>query len=129
MNLRRGASVLAWSLLGIIAYSTLTPLDLRPHMGGSVQLERFGAFGLTGLMFALAYPRHVLAVLAAMLAAAGGLELTQMLAADRHARLIDLSVKMAGASCGVATGWLLIRLWQRFQPGPAGTSQSANHRG
>lgn len=96
MNARRIASVLAWLLLGVIAYSTLSPLDLRPHMGSSVQIERFGAFGLTGLMFAIAYPRHVLAVLAAMLAAAIGLELTQMLAADRHARLIDLAVKMAG---------------------------------
>lgn len=50
MNLRRIASLLAWSLLGVIAYSTLSPLDLRPHMGSSVQIERFGAFGLTGLM-------------------------------------------------------------------------------
>ncbi|MQW54660.1 VanZ family protein [Sinorhizobium meliloti] len=111
MNVRRIASVLAWLLLGVIAYSTLSPLDLRPHMGSSVQIERFGAFGLTGLMFAIAYPRHVLAVLAAMLAAAIGLELTQMLAADRHARLIDLAVKIAGAGCGVGAGWLLVSLW------------------
>lgn len=69
MNLRRIASLLAWSLLGVIAYSTLSPLDLRPHMGSSVQIERFGAFGLTGLMFAVAYPRRLPSVLAIVLAA------------------------------------------------------------
>ncbi len=52
-----------------------------------------------------------------------------MLAADRHARLIDLAVKMAGAGCGVGAGWLLVRLWHRFQPKIAGMNQSANYRG
>ncbi|PII38273.1 membrane protein [Sinorhizobium meliloti CCBAU 01290] len=110
MNVRRIASVLAWLLLGVIAYSTLFRSICAAH-GQLGQIERFGAFGLTGLMFAIAYPQHVLAVLAAMLAAAIGLELTQMLAADRHARLIDLAVKMAGAGCGVGAGWLLVSLW------------------
>ncbi|WKL24844.1 VanZ family protein (plasmid) [Sinorhizobium meliloti] len=129
MNARRIASVLAWLLLGVIAYSTLSPLDLRPHMGSSVQIERFGAFGLTGLMFAIAYPRHVLAVLAAMLAAAIGLELTQMLAADRHARLIDLAVKVAGGRLRCRRRLAACQPFARFQPKIAGMNQSANYRG
>ncbi|MQV99014.1 VanZ family protein [Sinorhizobium medicae] len=129
MNLRRIASLLAWSLLCVIAYSTLSPHDLRPHMGSSVQIERFGAFGLTGLMFAVAYPRRLPSVLAIVLAAAVGLEFMQMLAADRHARLIDLAVKVAGGGCGVAAGWLLVRQWQRSRPEITGINRHAKLRG
>ncbi|WP_085028107.1 VanZ family protein [Ensifer aridi] len=129
MDFKRAASVLAWLLLGLIAYSTLSPLAMRPHMGSWVQVERFGAFGLLGLMFAIAHPRRVLSVLSIVLAAAVGLELTQMLSADRHARWIDLAVKMAGAGCGVGAGWLLTRYWQRFRVGGARVNENANYRG
>ncbi|WP_026620961.1 putative membrane protein (plasmid) [Ensifer sp. WSM1721] len=129
MDIKRAASVLAWLLLGLIAYSTLSPLAMRPHMGSWVQVERFGAFGLLGLLFAIAHPRRVLSVLSIVLAAAVGLELTQMLSADRHARLIDLAVKMAGAGCGVGAGWLLTCHWQRFRVGGARVNENANYRG
>jgi hypothetical protein len=129
MDFKRAASVLAWLLLGAIAYSTLSPLAMRPHMGSWVQVERFGAFGLLGLMFAIAHPRRVLPVLSVILAAAVGLELTQMLSADRHARLIDLAVKMAGAGCGVGAGWLLTYHWQRLRAGGTRVNENANYRG
>ncbi|MQW90471.1 VanZ family protein [Sinorhizobium saheli] len=129
MNVRLAASVLAWLLLGVIAYSTLSPLSMRPHIGSWVQVERFGAFGLLGLLFAIAHPRRAGSALAVVLAAAVGLELMQMFSADRHARLIDLSVKMAGAGCGAGAGWLFTRCWPRIRIAGAPVNENANYRG
>ena len=129
MNVRLAASVLAWLLLGVIAYSTLSPLSMRPHIGSWVQVERFGAFGLLGLLFAIAHPRRAGSALAVVLAAAVGLELMQMFAADRQARLIDLSVKMAGAGGGAGAGWLFTRCWPRIRIAGAPVNENANYRG
>ncbi|ACP23352.1 hypothetical protein NGR_b19050 (plasmid) [Sinorhizobium fredii NGR234] len=112
MDLRRAAKALAWLLLALIAYSTLSPIGMRPHVGTWVHVERFGAYGLMGLLFATAFPRRITLVLAMVLGAAVGLELLQMLSADRHARLEDLAVKMAGATCGVGAVWFSGRWWR-----------------
>jgi VanZ family protein len=116
MNFRRAVSILAWLLFGLIIYSTLSPIGMRPHIGTWVQLERFGAYGLLGLLFATAYPRRLWLVLAMLLAAAAGLELLQMVSADRHARLGDVAVKMAGTACGVVATWFFDRFAKRFRP-------------
>ncbi len=129
MNFRRAASLFAWLLLGLIAYSTLSPMGMRPQIGGWVNLERFGAYGLLGLLFGTAYPQRVWLVLAILVTAAIGLELSQMLSADRHARPGDVAVKMAGAMCGVLAAWLSARCVQRFRPIGAQVNQNANNRG
>ncbi|ASY59569.1 hypothetical protein SS05631_b54770 (plasmid) [Sinorhizobium sp. CCBAU 05631] len=100
MNFRRAAAILAWFLLALIAFSTLSPIAMRPHIGTWVHLERFGAYGLIGFLFAAAYPQRIALVLGLVLGAAVGFELLQMLSADRHARVTDLAVKLAGGGCG-----------------------------
>ncbi|WEX88638.1 VanZ family protein [Sinorhizobium garamanticum] len=112
MTLRRIASLLAWLLFGVIAYSTLSPIGMRPHIGTWVHVERFGAFGLLGLLFMIGYPRRLPFVIAIVLGTAVGFELLQMLSMDRHARWGDLAVKLAGGSCGIAAGCLLARINQ-----------------
>lgn len=129
MNLRSAASVLAWLLFGLIAYSTMSPIDMRPRMGTLVHLERFGAFGLLGLLFATAYPRRILPVVGIVLTTAIGFELLQMLSADRHARLEDLSVKIVGGMCGIAAGLFTARRWPRFRQLLAQINQNSNYRG
>ncbi|WDZ79452.1 VanZ family protein (plasmid) [Ensifer adhaerens] len=109
MNLKRAAGLFAWLLFAVIAYSTMSPLELRPRIGHLVHIERFGAFGLLGLLFAIAYPRHLGRVLVLVFATAIGFELLQMISADRHARAADVAVKLLGGACGVFGGWFLFR--------------------
>lgn len=104
--LRRILATLAWAALTFVAYATLSPIALRPHIGSLVQLERFGAFLTIGFLFALAYRRHLLVVLVLVAALALGLEVFQLLAPGRHARLLDLLVKTSGGVAGVFFGWL-----------------------
>ncbi|HXV31692.1 MAG TPA: VanZ family protein [Sinorhizobium sp.] len=115
MNFRRAVAILAWLTFGVIAYSTLSPIEMRPRIGGWVHLERFGAYGLLGLLFATAYPRRIWLVLAFLLVGAAGLEVLQMLLSDRHARLSDLAVKMTGAACGIAAAWFCARYAPRLR--------------
>lgn len=105
---RRLAAVAAWSCLGFITFATLSPLGVRPHVAG-VGFEHIGAFAVTGLLFALAYPRHSLIVVILVFGSAVLLELSQLLTPDRHARLSDLLVKFAGGSIGIVAA----RVWDR----------------
>ncbi|MBP2234260.1 putative membrane protein [Sinorhizobium kostiense] len=114
MNFRRAVSILAWLLFGFIAYSTLSPIGMRPQIGNWVQLERFGAYGLLGFLYAVAYPKRPWLVLSLLLAAAIGLELLQAPSADRHARPSDVAVKMAGTACGIGAAWFFARFSRRF---------------
>ena len=101
----------AWLLLGVLAFVTLSPIGLRPITGASADLERFGAFALVGLVFAIAYPRKILLIAVLVLGSAVTLEALQMLAEGRHARLGDTAVKLLGGGMGVAVGWMLVRYW------------------
>lgn len=109
VNPKFAAIALSWLLLGFIVYSTISPLDLRPRMGTFVTLERFGAFGVVGFLFAIAYQKHIRYVTILLLLVVTGLEVAQALSPDRHARLGDLAVKMAGTGCGIVAAQLLLR--------------------
>lgn len=110
---RRIATVLAWAILAVVVFSTLSPIGMRPRLGALVHIERFGAFALLGFLFAVAHPRRIAAVLACVVAVTVGLELLQVLASSRHARLSDLAVKTAGGVFGVGCAWLVLhnRAW------------------
>jgi hypothetical protein len=99
----------AWLGLAFIVFATLSPIDLRPQVAG-VGLERFVAFAATGLLFGLAYPRRPGLVVALVLCGACILEMTQLITTDRHGRLPDLFVKMAGGSTGI----LIAQFWNRL---------------
>ncbi len=116
MNSRALLRVLPWLLLAFIVFATLSSLEMRPRIGHAVHLERFGAFGLLGFLFAAVYPRRIAAVLLFVVIVAIGLEFFQLLSPDRHARFSDLLVKLAGGVCGVASCWLIMR----FLPGVRG---------
>ncbi|MDB5565420.1 MAG: hypothetical protein JWP84_1986 [Tardiphaga sp.] len=92
--------VLAWAVLAFIVYATLSPLGLRPHLGSGVGAERFGAFAVVGLLFGLAYPKRLWLVLAIVLGTAVLLETLQYLTPDRHGRVADALVKLAGGAVG-----------------------------
>jgi hypothetical protein len=99
-------AVAAWALLAFIAFATLSPAGLRPELTSTepalvVLAERFGAYGLLGLLFYLAYPRRIFLVCLLVFGAAIVLELLQLVIPDRDARIIDAFEKLAGGTTGV----------------------------
>jgi len=106
---RRTAVVMAWLALALIIFSTLSPIGMRPHLGVSVHVERFGAFAALGCLFAVAYPRRWLAIFVCVAGLAMGLEFLQTLVSSRHARWSDLGVKLAGGGAGILLAGFLPR--------------------
>ncbi|WP_398481794.1 VanZ family protein [Tardiphaga sp.] len=99
--------ILAWSALLAVAFATLSPIGLRPHVG-NVSGERFWAFALVGLLFGIAYPRHLWLVTLMVGGAAVGLEVLQHLTPDRHGQVPDALIKLAGALSGTGLAYVLI---------------------
>jgi apolipoprotein N-acyltransferase len=110
--------IVAWGSLAFIVFATLSPIGLRPHFA-NVNLERFGAFVMAGLLFGLAYPKRFWPVLAIVLGAAGVLEVLQVLTPDRHGEASNAFVKIAGGSFGVGLALLIDRLWLVMSLPPA----------
>ncbi|GJE39801.1 hypothetical protein [Methylobacterium persicinum] len=90
-----------WTVLAVLVFVTLSPIGLRPEVAPA-NLERCAAYALFGTLAVLAFPRHRLAILIAILAVAGILEAGQGLSPSRHGRVSDFLVK-AGSG---AAGWL-----------------------
>ena len=105
----RPVRVTAWLLAVAIAVATVCPLGFRPVTGFSADLERFVAFGLVGLFFGLAYPRHRLVVLALVVAGAAGLEAVQYFSLTRHARMQDVEIKATAGALGALSSMALGR--------------------
>lgn len=97
--------ILAWSTLLAIAFATLSPIGLRPHVG-DVTGERFLAFAVVGLLFGVAYARHLWLVALMVGGAAVGLEVLQHLTPDRHGEISDALVKLAGALTGTGLAYV-----------------------
>jgi hypothetical protein len=110
---RKTIIAIAWTTLALIAFATLSPIELRPHFSG-VSLERFGAFAVVGLLFGLAYPRHLWLVLTLVGGAAVGLEVLQHLTPDRHGEVRDALVKLAGGLTGIGMSLALHQTLKRF---------------
>jgi VanZ family protein len=113
--LKQFTALAAWIALGFIVYATLSPLSERPSLlvtetSLSVVIERFGAYGLMGLLFGVAYTRRLGLVLLVVLGSAIGLELLQLFIADRDARLIDVVEKLAGGIAGIGASQVLYAL-------------------
>ncbi len=110
MTANKLSKPVAWLLLAAIIFVTVSPIGLRPHTITSVNIDRAMAYLVVGLAFALAYPRHWLAVGALLVIGAVGIELLQYLSPTRHARMHDAGVKAVGACLGVLIGMLVNRL-------------------
>jgi VanZ family protein len=116
-------TVAAWACLIFIIYATLSSAGRRPELTESepmlaVFVERFGAYGLLGVLFRLAYPSRGKLVWLVIVGSAVVLELLQIFIPDRDARLIDALEKLAGGAAGIlaARTFLSIagRRWKMF---------------
>jgi VanZ family protein len=97
----------AWVLFSAVVLMTVGPLGLRPQTHFPPDLERFAAYALLGLLFALAYPRHLWLLGPFLVAAAGALELGQFFVPHRDAHLSDFLFKAGGAVVGLIVGRLV----------------------
>ncbi len=99
--------VFAWLLAAAVTFVTLGPARYRPHPLLGQDGDHTFAFVLIGLAFAFAYPQQ--RRLAAMISMPmiGALELLQLAAPGRHARLEDFVVDALAALAGFAIAALL----------------------
>ena len=104
----------AWFLAAAVSFATLGPPDFRPHASPLGQNgEHALAFVLLGLAFGLAYTRKRLLTAAIAVALIGLIEILQLWAPGRHARLEDFLVDAFAACIGLAAAaafdWMIKR--------------------
>jgi VanZ family protein len=99
--------LLAYALFAAVSFATLGPADLRPRSNLSHDGEHALAFVLIGLAFAMGYPRQRLPAAGLTVVMTGLLELGQLFAPGRHARLEDFLVDAAATLLGFGLVWML----------------------
>jgi VanZ family protein len=82
----------------------VAPLQDRPTLSSSADLEHIGAFAVLGGLFCLADPRHIVLVCLIVLGSAALVEVLQLLTPDRHGRLLDAIEKIVGGAVGIVPG-------------------------
>lgn len=117
--------------LAIVTLSVVPP-GLRPVVAGQ-DTEHFLIFFVLGVSVGLAYPGRWIAVSLVLLWFAGGVELAQLFAPGRHARLEDFVVDFLGSLTGVVLVMIVLvvarRLMQRARRGrrdeePSGAAEA-----
>ncbi len=112
--------ICAWLLAAAVTFATLGPPRFRPQSSLGQNAEHALAFILLGLAFGLAYTRHRLLTAAVAVAGIGAIEILQIWAPGRHARLQDFAVGAlaACAGLGLAAGldWVMGRSRQATSP-------------
>lgn len=103
----------AFALIAAVVFATLGPPRYRPHSSLGQDGEHALAFVLVGLAVGLAFPHRHLLVAAASVMLIGLLEIMQLWAPGRHARLEDFLVDAVAACAGLAvaaaSGWFAAR--------------------
>ena len=108
VSLRAWRILLALAMLGILVVSILPPSPDLPSTGWDKGNHMLG-FGTLGLLGTRGWPGRTWAVMAALLAYGGLIEVLQSLTPDRSAEWADLLAD----GIGLGVGWLLaqISLW------------------
>ena len=108
----------SWLLAAAVTFATLGPPQYRPHSNFGQDGEHALAFVLIGLSFAFAYPRQKLLTATFSVVMIGALEVLQLWAPGRHARLEDFLVDAAAACVGFAVAAGLDWMLRRASPSP-----------
>ncbi|MGY2908062.1 VanZ family protein [Bradyrhizobium sp. URHC0002] len=109
----------AWGLTAAVAFATLGPAAQRPHSNLGQNGEHALAFVVLGLALGLAHTRNRLPTAIFVIAFTGLVEILQLWAPGRHARLEDFLVDALAASFGLVAAAALdwtIRRTQRSLP-------------
>jgi hypothetical protein len=108
--------LIAWLLAAAVTFATLGPPIYRPHPLLGQDADHTLAFLLVGLAFAFAYAQHRRLAMTLSVVLIGVLELLQLAAPGRHARLEDFIVDALAAIAGFALAavldWMMQRRWK-----------------
>ena len=107
--------LVAWGLAAAIAFATIGPARLRPHLHLGQNGEHALAFVLLGLAFGLAHTRNRSLTATLVIAFTGLIEILQFWAPGRHARMGDFVVDALAASLGLLIAAALDRRLRRTQ--------------
>lgn len=91
----------AWGLAAAISFAMLGPASQRPQLNVGQNVEHALAFVLLGLAFGLAHTRNRWLTAAGVIGFTGLIEVMQLLAPGRHARLSDFVVDALAAALGL----------------------------
>ena len=101
----------AWLLAGTIVVLSLRPASVRPMTGAQHDLEHLLIFLATGMAFGFGYPdRFRLPTIIAQPTFAAAIEVAQIWAPGRHARMSDFLVDAAASCVGVGLSYAFVRL-------------------
>ena len=104
----KAVRISAWFLAAAIVVLSLVPPDFRPVTGVPHALEHFAIFAVTGLAFGLGYgPRYLIPI--GLVIFAGAIEVAQLSAPGRHARLSDFAVDAFAACIGFLASYVMAR--------------------
>jgi len=101
--------ILAWGLAAAIVVLSLVPSKLRPETGVPHILEHFLIFAATGTAFGLGYEALPGPLAIRLIIFAGTVEIAQLFAPGRHARLSDFLVDAVAICAGSIVGSLAKR--------------------
>ena len=107
--------LIAWGLAAAIAFATIGPAAQRPHSNLGQNGEHALAFVLLGLAFGLAHTRNRSLTATFVIAFTGLIEILQLWAPGRHARISDFVVDALAASLGLLVAAALDRKLRRTQ--------------
>jgi hypothetical protein len=110
------ARILAWIGLFAIVFLSVVPAAERPVTELGPQFEHFAAFALVGGAFAVAYDLSFSRLMILALLFCGGIELLQVPAPTRHARVSDFIVDFVAACFGIGVVWVGKKLLVRMAP-------------
>lgn len=98
-----------WIVLIVIAFASLLPGSLKPHVTSADKVEHFVAYLIAGALLAFGWHRRSITALVAVIltAYAAAMEVGQLFVSGREASFADFVWSAAGAWCGVGAAWLL----------------------
>src|SRR5262245_51362506 len=93
--------IVAWLLLVAIVTLSFMPAYDRPMTGASSNFEHLAIYLATGFAFAAGYADRLLLVTGALTLFSGLIEIAQVWAPGRHARLSDFLIDAGAAGLGI----------------------------
>jgi VanZ family protein len=105
--------IAAWCLATLIVVLSVVPPGLRPETSAPHDLEHFIIFWATGALFRLGYSFHSNLLVILFVIFAGVVEILQLVAPGRHARLSDFLVDALAMCIGLLLGFFVKQLRSR----------------
>ena len=112
-EMQRVFQIAAWSLAFLIALLSVVPPSYRPVTAASHNLEHLAIYLSIGISFGAGYPVRPWIPAIGLASFCGVIEIAQLWAPGRHARLVDFLVDAAAACIGVGMACVALRLSSR----------------